>query len=77
MIIVADGYAQVRLILELEETISVFRYYAKTSKRIFNRQHTWYDFVLGNTKIERREAQLDEWEQTDIFHQLEMGLVRH
>ena len=57
--------------------MSVFRYYARTSKRIFTREHTWYDFLLGNTKIERREAQLNDWEQTDIFHRLEMVLVRY
>ena len=68
-------YAQVRLILELEETMSVFRFYARTCKRLFTRQHTWYDFILGTTKIERREAELHDWEQTDTFHQLEEVLV--
>ena len=57
--------------------MSVFRYYARTSKRLFTREHTWYDFLLGNTKIERREAQLNDWEQTDTFHRLEMVLVRY
>ena len=67
---------QVRLILEIENTISVLRYYAKFPKRIFTQQHTWYDFLLGSTKIARREAQLKEWEQSQTLQQLKNDLVR-
>ena len=67
---------QVRLILEIENAMSVLRYYAKFPKKIFTQQHTWYDFLLGSTRIERREAQLKEWEQNKIFQQLKNDLVR-
>ena len=69
-------YVQVRLILELENTLSVLRYYAIIPKRLFTREHTWYDFLLGSTKLERREVQLREWEQKRIFQQLKDVLVR-
>ena len=68
--------SQVRLILEIEDTMSVLRYYAKFPKRLFTQKHTWYDFLLGSTKIERREAQLKEWEQKQVFQQLKDDLVR-
>ena len=56
--------------------MSVFRYYARTLKMVFTPKHTWYDFILGNSKIDRRVAQLNDWEQTDIFTNLENVLVR-
>ena len=68
-------YTQVRLVLELEETMSALRYYTKTTERLFTQKRTWYDFILGTTKLERREAQLREWEQSEIFQQLENSLV--
>ena len=67
---------QVRLILEIEDTMSLLRYYAKFSKRLFTQKHSWYDFLLGSTRIERREAELKEWEQSQIFQQLKNDLVR-
>ena len=56
--------------------MSVFRYYARTLKMVFTQEHVWYDIILGNTKIERRVAQLNDWEQKDIFTNLERELVR-
>ena len=69
-------YVQVRLILDLEQAISVLRYYTKIPKRVFTRDYTWHDFLLRSTKLERREAQIMEWEQNSIFQQLENDLVR-
>ena len=56
--------------------MSVLRYYAKFPKRLFTQKQTWYDFLLGSTRIERREAQLKEWEQKQVFQQLKDDLVR-
>ena len=69
-------HIQVRLILEIEDTMSVLRYYAKFLRRLFTQKHTWYDFLLGSTRIERREAELKEWEQNQVFQQLKNDLVR-
>ena len=56
--------------------MSVLRYYAKFPRRLFTQKHSWYDFLLGSTRIERREAELKEWEQDKIFQQLKNDLVR-
>ena len=56
--------------------MSVLRYYARFLKRTFTKQHSWYDFLFGSTRIERREAQLKEWKQQELFQQLEKDLVR-
>jgi len=54
----------------------MIRYYAKSTGRSFTREHSWYDFLLGNTKLERREAQLAEWEQQENFMKVQELLVR-
>ena len=62
--------------MEIEDTMSVWRYYVRKTKRIFTKGRTsWYDFIFGSTKMERREAQLQEWEQREIFQQLDDILV--
>ena len=62
--------------MEIEDTMSVWRYYVRKTKRIFTKERTsWYDFIFGSTKMERREAQLQEWEQREIFQQLDDVLV--
>jgi len=57
--------------------MSVMRYYAKTKEITFTRNTSWYDFLLGNTKLERRETQLKEWKQKDSFLQLKNQLVSY
>lgn len=57
--------------------MSVFRYYARSEERTFTQDHTWYDFIFGTTKLERREAQLKEWEQRKDFQLLENLLVSY
>jgi len=54
----------------------MIRYYAKSTGRSFTREHSWYDFLLGNTKLERREAQLAAWEQQENFMKVQELLVR-
>ena len=56
--------------------MSVLRYYARIPKRTFTKQHSWYDFLFGSTRIERREDQLKEWKQKELFQQLENDMVR-
>ena len=36
---------------------------------------SWYDSIFGYTKMEWRGAQLQEWEQREIFQQLDDVLV--
>ena len=53
----------------------MLRYYATFQTRKFTLQNGWYDFLLGSTRLKRREAQLKEWEKKEIFQQLEDILV--
>ena len=56
--------------------MSVWRYCVRKTKRIFTKEDaSWYDFIFGSTEMERREAQLQEWEQREIFQQLDDVLV--
>lgn len=56
--------------------MSILRYYARSTGIIFTTEHSWYDFLLGTTKLERREAQLAEWEQQENFLKVQELLVR-
>jgi len=56
--------------------MSILRYYARSTGIIFTAEHSWYDFLLGTTKLERREAQLAEWEQQENFLKVQELLVR-
>ena len=66
---------QVRLILELEESMPVLRYYAKSKGRLFTHKRTWYDYIFQTTKLKCREKQLKEWEQQESFQKLKESLV--
>ena len=66
---------QVRLILELEESMPVLRYYTKSTGRRFTHNRTWYDYLFGTTSLKSREKQLKEWEQKESFRKLKESLV--
>ena len=53
----------------------VLRYYTKSTGRLFTHNHTWYDYIFGNTKLKCREKQLKKWEQQESFQKLKESLV--
>ena len=68
---------QVRLILELEDTMSVLRYYARNTKLTFTRDQSWYSVIWGGkNELERKEAQLVAWERKASFEKVQELLVR-
>ena len=66
---------QVRLILELEESIPVLHYYAKSTERHFTHNRSWYEYIFGTTKLKCREKELKAWEQQERFQKLKESLV--
>jgi len=73
----ACSVLQVRLILELEDTMSVLRYYARNMSITFTRDQSWFSAILGGkNELEKKEAQLVAWERQANFERVQKLLVR-